>query len=158
MRFLKRDVNTSLIVLIIFFLVLFIGFTIYYETTLRDILHVKSQTEEQLNQMTAELVFDKFNTSDNLKKLALMDKAVLEQKYNELEIQNKQLKDEKSDLQQEITLLNSEIEYQKVKIDGPVEQFRRIQDKNELIRQLKEKIDSICLYLKQNNISVDGCK
>ena len=157
MRFLKKDVNTSLIVLIIFFLVVFIGFTIYYETTLRDVLHIKSQSEQQLSQMTASLVLDKFNNSDNLRKLALMDKALLEQKYNDLEKQNYKLKDEKSALQQEITLLKSEIEYQKVKLDGPVEQFRLIQEKNEQINQLQEKINVICTQLKQNNSSVNGC-
>ena len=157
MRFLKKDVNTSLIVLIIFFLVVFIGFTIYYETTLRDVLHIKSQSEQQLSQMTASLVLDKFNNSDNLRKLALMDKALLEQKYNDLEKQNYKLKDEKSALQQEIILLKSEIEYQKVKLDGPVEQFRLIQEKNEQINQLQEKINVICTQLKQNNSSVNGC-
>ena len=157
MRFLKKDVNTSLIVLIIFFLVMFIGFTIYYESTLRDVLHIKSQSEQQLTQMTASLVLDKFNNSDNLRKLALVDKALLEQKYNDLEKQNNQLNDEKSALQREITLLNSEIEYQKVKLDGPVAQFRLIQEKNGQIMQLQDKINVICMQLKQNNISVNGC-
>lgn len=157
MKFLKKDVNTSLIVLIIFFLFLFIGFTIYYESALRDVLHVKSQSDQQLNQMTASLVLDKFNNSNNLRKLALMDKALLEQKYNNLEMQNDKLNDEKSALQREITLLNSEIEYQKVKLEGPVEQFRLIQEKNEQIRQLQEKINALCLLLNQNNASNNEC-
>ena len=157
MRFLTRDVNKSLLMMITFFLILFIVFTVYYQTELRSVVSQKNKYDEQIGAITAQLILQKINKSNNINEIAQIDKAVLEYKYNELSADNQKLENEKESLQRQITLLNSEIEYQKVKIDGPVEQFRLIQEKNQQIRQLKEKIDGICLYIKQKNISADGC-
>ena len=157
MRFLTRDVNKSLLLMITFFLILFIVFTVYYQIELRGAVSEKNKYDEKIGAITAQLILDKINKSNNMNEIAQMDKAVLEYKYNGLAADNQKLEAEKEELEQEITLLNSEIEYQKVKIDGPTEQFRLIQEKNQQIRQLKEKINGICFYLKQKNISFNGC-
>ena len=157
MKFLTKDVNKSLLVLITFFLVLFIAFTVYYQVSLRSVVKEKNQYDEKLGMITAQLIAQKLNRSNNLKDIALIDKAVLEDKYNELAAQKDELENEKELLNKEITLLKSEIEYQKVKNDGPAAQFRLIQEKNEQIRQLKSKIDALCLQLKQNNITATEC-
>ena len=157
MKFLTKDVNKSLLVLITFFLVLFIAFTVYYQISLKSIVKEKNQYDEKLGMIAAQLIAQKLNKSNNLKEIALIDKAVLEDRYNEIVSQKAQLEDEKIALNKEIILLKSEIEYQKVKTDGPVAQFRLIQDKNEQISQLKSKIDALCLQIRHFNISVGEC-
>lgn len=162
MRFLKRDVNTSLLLFITFFLVMFISFTIYYEYKLRGIVAEKNINEEMLGEITARMTFEQLNSSARLKQLALVNKTIaekelLEQKYNELAEQNENIRKEKEALQNQTSLLKSEMEYQKIKLDGPTAQFRMIQDKNEEIKQLGERIKELCLMLKNNNLSNKEC-
>ncbi|MDP3765434.1 MAG: hypothetical protein Q8R04_02895 [Nanoarchaeota archaeon] len=157
MKFLAKDVNKSLLVLIIFFLILFITFTIYYESVLRNTSAEKSQYDKKFGELTSQLVLEKLSKSAKLNEIALIDKTSLEEKYSDLAAQNENLKKEKMELQEEITLLKSELEYHKVKLDGPVAQFRLIQNKNQQISQLKEKIDALCSRLKYNNFSEKEC-
>lgn len=157
MKFLTKDVNKSLLVLITFFLVLFIAFTVYYQTSLKGIVKEKNNYDEKLGMITAQLIAQKLNKSNNLKDMALIDKAVLEDRYNEIAAQKAKLENDKEALSNEIILLKSEIEYQKVKADGPVAQFRLIQDKNEQISQLKEKLNGLCLQIRRYNLSAVAC-
>ena len=142
--------------MIVFFLVIFIGFTVYYEYAIRKILNAKSQTDELLGGLTGNSILQKLNQTDKLKEIALLDKAVLEDKYNQMSAQNENLKKERDNLEQQIIVLKSEIEYNKVKLEGPVVQFRLIQDKNGQISELKKIIDSICAKI-NNTISIKEC-
>lgn len=156
MKFLKKDINRRLLVLIVFFLVIFIGFTVYYEYTIKKVLNAKSQTDDLLIGVTGNSILQKLNQTDKLKEIALLDKAVLENKYTQLLSQNENLKKEKENLEQQIIVLKSEIEYNDVKLDGPVAQFRLIQDKNQQISKLKRVIQSICLKI-NNTIFIKEC-
>jgi len=71
--------------------------------------------------------------------------------------QNENLKKEKENLEQQIIVLKSEIEYNDVKLDGPVAQFRLIQDKNQQISELKMIIVSICSKLNSSSVFVKEC-
>ncbi len=157
MNFLKKDINRRLLVLIIFFLVIFIGFTVYYEYTIKAVLKAKGTTDDLLGELGSRSILQKLNQTDKLNEIALLDKAVLEDKYAQLSIQNENLKKERDSLQQQIIVLKSEIEYNNVKIDGPVAQFRLIQDKNQQISELKKIIDSICSKLKNSSVFIKEC-
>ena len=157
MRFLTKDVNRSLLVLIIFFLVLFIGFTIYSTSVLRGTAEEKYIYDEKLGKITAQIILEKLNQSDNLRNLALVDKAVLEHKYNELLANYNSLNEQKEDLEGEINTLKSQIEYSNMRIEGPVEQFRLIQQKNKEISDLKEALQALCLKLEESSISAEEC-
>ncbi|MEK6947152.1 MAG: hypothetical protein AABX32_06100 [Nanoarchaeota archaeon] len=157
MKFLKKDINRRLLVLIVFFLVIFIGFTVYYEYTIKKVLNAKSQTDDLLIGVTGNSILQKLNQTDKLKEIALLDKAVLENKYTQLLSQNENLKKEKENLEQQIIVLKSEIEYNDVKLDGPVAQFRLIQDKNQQISELNKIIDSICSKLKNSSVFIKEC-
>ena len=158
MKFLSKDVNKSLLVLITFFLIFFIAFTVYYQVELKNVVSKKNEYDEKIGMITAQMIVQKLNKSSNQQEIAQMDKVVLEHKYNELASENQKMESEKEMLKQQIILLNSEIEYQKVKIDGPEAQFRLIQEKNSQIQQLKENIKNLCLQLRQGNISAVGCE
>ena len=143
--------------MIVFFLVIFIGFTVYYEYTIKKVLNAKSQTDDLLIGVTGNSILQKLNQTDKLKEIALLDKAVLENKYTQLLSQNENLKKEKENLEQQIIVLKSEIEYNDVKLDGPVAQFRLIQDKNQQISELNKIIDSICSKLKNSSVFIKEC-
>ena len=77
MRVLRRDVNNSLLMLIAFFLVLFIGFTMYYASVLRKVSGEKDQNDRIISEITANMVLEKLNSSEKSSQLAMIDKAVL---------------------------------------------------------------------------------
>ena len=157
MRFLTKDVNRSLLALIIFFLVLFIGFIVYSTSVLRGTAAEKYIYDEKLGKITAEIILEKLNKSDTVKDLALIDKAVLEYKYNELFSQYSKLNEQKEALEEEIITLKSQIEYADTRVEGPVEQFRLIQQKNKEISDLKETLQALCSKLKESNIPANEC-
>ena len=157
MRFLTKDVNRSLLVLIIFFLVLFIGFTVYSTSILRGTAEEKYIYDEKLGKITADIILEKLNKSNSIKDLALIDKAVLEYKYNELFSQYNKLNEQKEALEGGINTLKSQIEYADIRVEGPVEQFRLIQQKNKEISDLKETLQALCSKLKESNIFAKEC-
>ena len=120
-------------------------------------LSAKSQTDDLLVGVTGNSLLQKLNQTGKLNEIAMLDKAVLENKYNQLAAQNDNLKKEKENLEQQTIVLKSEIEYNDVKLDGPVAQFRLIQDKNQQISELKKIIDSICSKLKNSSVFIREC-
>ena len=55
MAFMKKDVNLGLLVLIIVSIILFSGFTVYYQTAFRDISLEYETKLGQLNDVTKQL-------------------------------------------------------------------------------------------------------
>ena len=158
MRVLRRDVNNSLLMLIAFFLVLFIGFTMYYASVLRKVSGEKDQNDRIISEITANMVLEKLNSSEKSGQLAMIDKAVLEDKYTKLEAHAKGLELEKERLEQEIIVMKSKKEYSDSRVDGPVGQFRVIQSKNEEIKKLTDKIQLLCAIFSKNNITASECR
>jgi len=154
---LQRDVNKSLLVLNMFFLFLFIGFTVYYQAALTKTREEGEVYDQKISQITAQAVLQKLNRSDSAKNIALIDKAILEDKYGELLGQKEKMELEKEKLERQIVILNSQIEYSDARIEGPVAQFRLIQEKNEQIEELSKKIDSLCITLKSYNLTSEEC-
>ena len=157
MRFLTKDVNRSLLVLIVFFLIIFIGFTVYSTYVLRGTSEEKYVYDEKLGKITADIILENLNKSNSLKDMALIDKAVLENKYNELSSQYNQLNEQKDALEEEVITLKSQNEYANTRPEGPVAQFRLIQEKNKEISDLKKTIEALCSRLNENNISGKEC-
>ena len=162
MRFLNHDINKRLLVLIIVFFILFSAVTAYYQYKFTSILNKKTQNDEKISEITAQLILERYNKIDKSKEteIELVDKLILEQRYDEVKAQNEKLKKEVKDisaLKDEINILKSQIEYHKARLEGPVAQFRLIQEKNEQITQLKENIDDLCSMLKQNKLSYEEC-
>ena len=157
MRFLTKDVNRSLLVLIVFFLIIFIGFTVYSTYVLKGTSEEKYVYDEKLGKITADIILENLNKSNSLKDMALIDKAVLENKYNELSSQYNQLNEQKDALEEEVITLKSQNEYANTRPEGPVAQFRLIQEKNKEINELKKTIEALCSRLNENNISAKEC-
>lgn len=157
MRLIQRDVNKSLLVLNMFFLLLFLAFTVYYQLALKNTLKEKDGYNQKIGDITVQAVMQKMNKSDAAKELALIDKVVLENKYNELLDQKEKLEEEKGALKGEIIVLNSQIEYHQARLEGPVAQFRLIQEKNAEIKKLNEKIELLCWKIDSYNLTAKEC-
>ena len=139
-----RDINGKLLLLIIFFLILFIVFTVSYQSTVSRLVNSRENSVDDVTMMS---ILEKINKSNQGKESALIDKVVLEEKYNQVLEQKQELEEEKKSLQDEVVFLKSEIEYSQIRIDGPLANFRNIQDKNQQIQDMKNQIDLLCLIL-----------
>ncbi len=157
MKFLNHDINRTLLGLVISFLIFFIISSLYYEISLKRIASLNNENNESIDKITVNAIMERLNDSDRVRASALIDKVFLEEKYASLMIENEALDKEKIRLKEEATFLKSQLEYQKVKLEGPVAQFMLIQDKNGQMRFLKEKIDTLCFLLKSKNVSTDEC-
>lgn len=157
MKLIQKDVNKSLLVLNMFFLLLFLAFTVYYQIALKNTLKEKDGYNQKIGEVTAQAVMQKLNKSDTAKELALIDKVVLENKYNELLAQKEKLEEETEALKGEITVLKSQIEYHQARLEGPVAQFRLVQEKNSEIQKLNEKIGLLCLKISNYNLTSKEC-
>lgn len=157
MKFLTKDVNKSLLVLVIFFLILFIVFTAYYENSLRGILNRYNKDQEIFGGLTANAVIEEFNKTSNLKENVQKYKEYLENRYDELSMMNENLKSENENLKAELGLIKSSIEYQKAKEIRPTQQFLLYQSKVEEIGRLKKRINELCLEFKALNVTRREC-
>ncbi len=157
MKFLTKDVNKSLLVLVIFFLILFIVFTAYYENSIRNILKRYNKDQEIFGGLTANAVIEEFNKTSNLKENVQKYKEYLENRYDELSMLNENLKSENENLKAELGLIKSSTEYQKVKEIRPTQQFLLYQSKVEEIGRLKKRINELCLGFKALNVTMKEC-
>ncbi|MBU3896298.1 hypothetical protein KKG36_03245, partial [Patescibacteria group bacterium] len=82
----KKDVNFGLLVLIIASIILFSGFSVYYQTTFKDVSLEYKEKLEQLSKVTTELSTQKqaLNETYSLRIKAEQDKKTLDSRYNEV--------------------------------------------------------------------------
>ncbi len=153
----QKDINRKLLVLIVIILVLFISTTIYFETAMSKALSRYKKEQDIFGGLSANAVLEELNSSSNLKENVLKYKEYLDKKYDELSTVNKDLKKQIENLQAELRLVKSQIDYQKAKEIGPTEQFRLFQSKNEEIQKLKDKIKELCNDFKSYNITNPNC-
>ena len=96
MKFLK-EVNTGLLFLVIFLLILFACFNVYYQKIIDDLSRDSNKKQEQLTEITGRLSLEetKEDKISQLKEITEADIEFLEKDYNALE-------KEKSILEQKI--------------------------------------------------------
>lgn len=102
LEILKRDIDSKLLFLVIFLLILLAGFNIYYQQIINDLSIDCSSKQEQLTEVTGRLSLEqtKSNNIAMLQDATEKDKEFLEKDYMELTGENKVLKnivDEKKD-------------------------------------------------------------
>ena len=157
MKFIQKDFNKRLFILVIVLLILLSAFTIYYEVTLRSVLGKYNKDQEIYGEFTANIVVNELNKTSNLKENVQKYKEYLEKKYDDLNSLNQNLKGEIENLKAELSLVKSQIEYQKAKEIGPTSQFRLFQEKVDEIDRLKKKIMELCSKLEADNASDSAC-
>ena len=157
MKFIQRDVNKRLLFLVILLLVLLAMSTIYYVFKLKSLSDRYSKDQEIFGEITSNAVINDLNTSSNLQKKVKVYKEYIENRYDELNTLNKNLKNEVESLKAELSLVKSQIEYQKAKDIGPTENFRLFQNKNDKINKLREQVKELCSEIEAHNISNKDC-
>ena len=148
----QKDINKRLLILVIVLLVLLTSFTIYYTVTFTSLLNRFNKNQEIFGELTANAIIDQFNKTS-----VQTYKDYLERKYNDLSTVNQKLKDEVINLNSEIVVLKSQLEYQKAKELGPTEQFRLFQIKNDEINRLNGKVKELCSEFQARNITNKDC-
>jgi len=93
MAFMKRDVNLGLLILIIFSIFLFSGFSVYYQTTFKDISLEYQQKLKQLGKVTEDLGAKKqeLNETYKLRIKVEEDKKILDERYKDVRDENTDL-------------------------------------------------------------------
>ena len=152
MKFMRKDINKRLLVLVIVLLVLLTSFTIYYAVAFTNLLNRFNKNQEIFGELTANAIIDQFNKTS-----VQTYKDYLERRYNDLSTVNQKLKDEVINLKSEIIVLKSQLEYQKAKDVGPTEQFRLFQSKNDEISRLNGKVKELCSELEAHNTTSKDC-
>ncbi|MDP6600136.1 MAG: hypothetical protein QF798_01735 [Candidatus Woesearchaeota archaeon] len=119
MSFMKRDVNLGLLILIIVSIVLFSGFSVYYETSFKDVSLEYQEKLEQLSQVTKELVTKRqeLNETYSLRVKAEQDKQTLDARYNEVRGENDQLSTDNTNLRSEVINIKSDLAEKSAQLD-----------------------------------------
>ena len=97
----KKDVNKILLYMIAVHIILFTGFSIYYQTSLKELTYESNKTKSELNYVTDKMVLEQLNETLKMREIAQRDRQTFEQKYYEV-------LSESDKLQQEIKRLNSQ--------------------------------------------------
>ena len=153
MAFMKKDVNLGLLVLIIVSIVVFSAFSVYYQTTFRDVSLEYQNKLEQLGAVTTELATQKqeLNKTYSLRVKAEQDRQALDQQY-------KDVSDENANLRSEVISTKSELAEKKAELDATKNLLSQTQASlaaatsevsslKSRVSNLKDDIDRICVKL-----------
>jgi len=120
MAFMKRDVNLGLLILIVVSIVLFSGFSVYYQTTFKDVSLEYQNKLNQLGQVTKELSSKRLelNETYSLRVKAEEDKKVLDQRYKDASDENVQLSGDNTNLRSEVSSTKSQLGEKTAELDA----------------------------------------
>ena len=104
MRFLKADFNLHLLAVVLAVLVVFVGFSIYYQNKMKEMQREYDKKAENLKAIEEKLLSkeEKLNEISELKETIKKDKETLEIGYLSLHSENKNLKTEKTNLMEDL--------------------------------------------------------
>ncbi|MCH8003937.1 MAG: hypothetical protein IH934_04885 [Nanoarchaeota archaeon] len=120
MAFMKRDVNLGLLILIIVSIVLFSGFSVYYQTTFKDVSLEYQNKLNQLGQVTKELSSKRLelNETYSLRVKAEEDKKVLDQRFNDVRDENTRISADNTNLRSEVSSTKSQLAEKSSQLDA----------------------------------------
>ncbi len=161
MAFMKKDVNLGLLVLIVVSILLFSGFSVYYQTTFKDVSLEYREKLEQLSDVTNQLSTKRqeLNETYSLRVKAEQDKQTLDVQYNEVRNENEQLSADNSNLRSEISSTKSELGEKTAQLSAT--QSLLVQTQSDLssarsrISSLNNDIDRICGKLAEGESDPD---
>lgn len=118
MAFMRKDVNMGLLLLIIATLLLFSGFTVYYQTNFRDVVGEYNEKLSQLQQVKDELLSEKtrLNQTYELRIKAERDIEALDSQYKDLSDERDRLESDKNSLQSELSSTKGELASNKAEL------------------------------------------
>jgi len=150
MTFMKRDVNIGLLLVIIASILLFSGFSVYYQTTFKGVALEYQQKLDQLNQVTTELATQKIalNETYSLRQKAEEDKKVLDVRYRDVSGENERLTSDNTNLRSEVASTKNELGEKTAQLDSTKNLLSQTQASlsaaNSRISSLKGDLDEVC--------------
>ena len=116
----KKDVNIGLLILIIAAVLLFTGFSVYYQTTFKSISLEYKTKLEQLQKISSDLVSQKkeLNETQASRIKAEQDKKALDQGYKTVSDENDQIKATNSNLQSELSSTKNDLGEKTAKLEA----------------------------------------
>ncbi len=163
MAFMKKDVNLGLLLMIIATLLLFSGFTVYYQTNFKNVVEEYHAKLDQLKEVTTELSAEKtkLNETYQLRTKAETDVKALDEQYRVLSTERDQLETDKTKLQ--VELLNTKVTLSETESRLSQTETQLSQTQSELatkksrIENLKDDIDSLCATISSLGGSNSAC-
>ncbi|MBW2976557.1 hypothetical protein KY347_03875 [Candidatus Woesearchaeota archaeon] len=149
MAFMRKDVNFGLMILIAVSILLFAGFSVYYQTTFKSVSLEYKDKLEQLSQVTSELASQRqmLNETYTLRVKAEQDKETLDARYNEVRGENENLKDDNTNLRSEVSSVKSQLAEKSAELDVTKNLLSQTQASlsaaNSQISSLKSKADNL---------------
>lgn len=150
MGFIKKDVNFGLMLLIIASLLLFTGFSVYYQTNFKEVVSEYNTKLEELQKVTRELTKEKskLNQTYELRVKAEKDISALDAQYRELSDERDQLDSDKRKLQTELSSTKTELSEAKVQLSQTKDTLAQTQAElsitNSRLRSCDDKLDDLC--------------
>ena len=163
MKFLKKDINLKLAFLIIVLLLLFAGFSVYYQKNLDKINQEYKEKREELDKITAKLVSEEAKALEisQIKENAQKDKEVLEKGFNELKNENEVFKNGLSTAKYELEKTKAELQDKTDKFNLLQERFNQVEQSlvkaNEEISRLTTRANELCEKLEAAGSSDEEC-
>ena len=146
----KKDVNLGLLVLIIASIILFSGFTVYYQTTFKDVSLEYQNKLEQLSMVTEDLATQKqaLNETYSLKIKAEQDKQTLDARYNEVRNENDNLKTDNTNLRLEVSSTKSQLAQKSAELDATTSLLSQVQTERDNYKSQRDRyksdLDEVC--------------
>ena len=146
----KRDVNLGLLILIIVAIILFSGFSVYYQTTFKSVSLDYQNKLNQLGEVTKELSTQKQKLNETYSQRVKIeeDKKTLDARYVEVSDENEQLSNDNSNLRSEISSTKSQLAEKSAQLDSTKNTLAKTQadlsSANSRISSLKKDLDEVC--------------
>jgi len=120
MAYLKRDVNLGLLILIIASIILFSGFSVYYQTTFKEVSLEYQNKLNQLGKVTSELSSKRqeLNETYSLRVIAEEDKKVLDERFKDVRDENEKISDDNTNLRSEVSSTKSQLAEKTAELDA----------------------------------------
>ena len=153
MAFMKRDVNIGLLILIIAAVIVFSSFSVYYQSTFKNVSLDYQNKLEQLGQVTAELSKQKqeLNQTYSLRVKAEEDRKTLDVKYTEVRDENQQLSGDNTNLRSEVSSTKNQLAEAQIELESKKVQLAQTQADlsaaNSKISSLNSDLDDVCTAL-----------
>ena len=150
MAFMKRDVNLGLLVLIIASIILFSGFTVYYQTTFKDISLEYENKLGQLSTVTQDLATQKqaLNETYSLRIKAEQDKETLDVRYKDVSDENERVINDNTNLRSEVSSTKSQLAKKSAELDATTSLLSQVQTERDNYKSQRDRyksdLDEVC--------------
>jgi len=150
MSFMKRDVNFTLLILIIVSIIAFSGFSVYYQSTFKNVsLEYKNKLEE-LGQVTRNLAIQKteLNETYTQRVKAEEDRKVLDVRFRDVSSENEQLNNDNSNLRTEVSNVKNNLAEKSAELSATKNLLAKTQSDLSKAKSVRDKykreLDEVC--------------